>query len=204
MSKQIQKQWSLSEIEWIRANIKSLNLNQIATHFNVSRDAVKGVVTRYKIFTGRDTRFKPGHTSWNKGKPMRLNPTTEFKKGHLPHNTRHDGAISIRRDKTGRDYKYIRIAKAKWELLHRFVWMEIHGPIPANRIVTFIDGNSLNCSIENLKLISRREHMMRCGHTSTARGKASKSMKDLWYKEKLRKAYGMSAKTGLGKLINSI
>lgn len=198
-----QKQWTLAEIHHLRDNASLVPSKELAKFFNVSHKALLGTLKRHKIQTGRDTRFKPGQTSWNKGKSMRLNPATEFKKGSLPHNTKYDGAISIRRDKTGRDYKYIRIAKAKWDLYHRFLWRSVYGEIPKDKIVTFIDGNSLNCEIDNLKLITRGEHMARCGHTSSARAKATKAMKDIWYTEKLRKAYGMSAKTGLGKLINS-
>lgn len=197
------KQWSLTEIQYLRDNASIIPSRDLASQFQVSHKALLGTLKRHKIRTGRDTRFKAGQVSWNKGKSMRLSPATEFKKGALPHNTKHDGAISIRRDNSGRDYKYIRVAQGKWDLYHRFLWKSVYGAIPKDKIVTFIDGDSLNCEIDNLKLITRGEHMMRCGHSSTARAKASQAMKHIWYTEKLRKAYGMSAKTGLGKLINS-
>lgn len=197
------KQWTLTEIQYLRDNASIIASRALAIQFRVSHKALLGTLKRYNIKTGRDTKFKSGQISWNKGKHVRQSPATEFKKGSLPHNTKTDGAISIRRDKTGRNYKYIRVALGKWDLYHRFLWRSVYGEIPKDKIVTFIDGNSLNCEIDNLKLITRSEHMARCGHTSTARAKATKAMKDIWYTEKLRKAYGMSAKTGLGKLINS-
>lgn len=197
------RQWTVTDIQYLRDNASIIPSRNLAKQFNVSHRALLGTLKRHKIRTGRDTRFKAGHLSWNKGKSIRLSPATEFKKGQLPHNTKSDGAMSIRRDTSGREYKYIRIAQGKWDLFHRYVWRTTYGEIPKDRIVTFIDGNSLNCDINNLKLITRGEHMARCGHTPKARAKATHAMKDLWRKEKLRKAYGMPAKTGLGKLINS-
>lgn len=38
------------------------------------------------------------------------------------------------------------------------VWEMHNGPIPKGHVIRFIDGNNLNCNIENLKLITRKEH----------------------------------------------
>lgn len=52
--------------------------------------------------------FTPGHQPWNKGKPVRLNPEHEFKKGDKPHNKRENGDTQVM---NGRKYvKY----NAKW------------------------------------------------------------------------------------------
>lgn len=110
---------------------------------------------------GNKTRFKKGHVSWNKGlKGIDIGgKETQFKKGHLPHNTRSNGEISIRKDKTGREYKYIRISLGKWKLLHRVIWEKEKGIIPDGMIVKFKNGNSLDCDIENLYLCSRSKNM---------------------------------------------
>ena len=44
-----------------------------------------------------------------------------------------------------------------WELKHRAVWEKEYGKIPNNHIIIFLDGDKLNCSIENLMLVSRSE-----------------------------------------------
>ena len=112
-------------------------------------------------------RFQKGATPPNKGQKVDEETYakikhTFFQPGQEPHNTKHDGAISIRRDtSTGKPYKYIRLAKGKWEQYHRWLWKKEHGPIPRNYVIAFIDGDSMNCDINNLKAITRRENIMR-------------------------------------------
>ena len=111
-------------------------------------------------------QFKPGHTPHNKGKQIsaeiyeKVAPTM-FKKGNKPHNTKPNGTINIRADTQGRLYQYIKIKDSHWELLQRYVWTQAHGEIPAGSVVIFLDGNYLNCELNNLQVISRRENMAR-------------------------------------------
>jgi hypothetical protein len=110
---------------------------------------------------GTSTRFQKGQRSWNKGKKGMITGgvPTQFKPGSLPHNTKEDGAISIRMDKKGRPYRHIRIAQGKWVHLHRYVWEQANGPVPPGYIVKFKDGNLGNCVLENLYLSTRKENM---------------------------------------------
>jgi hypothetical protein len=87
--------------------------------------------------------------------------TTQFKKGGSPPNTKHDGAISLRKDKSGVSYYFIRIAKAKWMALHVKIYQDAYGPIPKNHIIVFKDRNPLNVTLENLECITREENMHR-------------------------------------------
>lgn len=50
--------------------------------------------------------------------------------------------------------------EGKWELLHRLLWEEANGPIPAGHKVTFLDGNKENVSLENLVLVTNAEQMI--------------------------------------------
>jgi len=119
---------------------------------------------------GKAHRFTKGHKSWNKDKNPKdymtaesydkLKPT-QFKKGGLPPNTKHDGAISLRHDKTGVKYYYIRIAKANWILYHQKIYQDAYGPIPKKHIIVFKDRNPLNVTLENLECITRIENMHR-------------------------------------------
>lgn len=116
----------------------------------------------------RAALFIVGQESHNKGKkqtdymtPEQITKTkaTRFKKGNSPHNELFDGAIRTRVDtKTGRPYKYIRIDKGNWQLLHRHNWEKKNGPIPEGRVIIFKDENPLNCEPENLACITLEEN----------------------------------------------
>lgn len=118
---------------------------------------------------GLASRFVKGHTSWNKGKKglpsVGRMKETQFKKGVCPPNTLHDGAITIRhqhRDRPGSvPYKYIRLAQGKWQELHRYLWVQAHGPIPKGMCICFKDGDSMNCVLGNLEMISMAENLER-------------------------------------------
>ncbi len=115
---------------------------------------------------GKSYRFKKGHTPANKGKKMppevyaKLAPNM-FKKGQTPHNAKYDGAITKRRDGSGREYAYIRLRENVWEPYHRVIWEQEHGTIPDGHVVAFKDGNTGNCCLDNLELIPMAENMQR-------------------------------------------
>jgi hypothetical protein len=114
----------------------------------------------------KKTQFRKGQEPVNKGKKLsedvrkKLEPTM-FKKGHTPKNSKKDNEISIRKDNRGVSYLFIRISKGDWKPLQRVVWEKFNGKIPEGRVVTFKDGNTFNCKIENLECLNRDELMTR-------------------------------------------
>lgn len=84
-----------------------------------------------------------------------------FKPGANPSNTKHDGVITMRLDKTKKRYQFIRVSEANWIPLHRHNWMQINGAIPNGMKLIFKDGDTLNCSINNLELLTAAELMKR-------------------------------------------
>ena len=42
--------------------------------------------------------------------------------------------------------------------LHRYVWEEVNGPIPEGMLIHHVDGDKLNNEIENLELVSHKDH----------------------------------------------
>lgn len=124
----------------------------------------------------RDSHFSKGHIPANTGKKLEefMDPETikkfkanQFKKGNKPQNILHDGAITVRtdhKDRKGRQYKWIRISESNWEMLHKHIWEKENGPVPEGYCLWFIDGNSLNCTLKNLELITRDENLNRNWH----------------------------------------
>ena len=101
-----------------------------------------------------------------------------FKKGRLPHNTLYDGAIKLRAKKGKNEmYLYIRLSCANWEMLHKVVWVKQYGQITPGYCIRFKDGNSLNCQIENLEMVSRAEHLTK-NHTPEQKREASSKLTD--------------------------
>ena len=83
-------------------------------------------------------RFKPGIIPPNKGKKVRPETYekmrgTMFKKGSLPHNTQPMGTEQLRSD----GYIWRKIGHKKWKQVHRILWEENYGPVPAGHIVSF-------------------------------------------------------------------
>ena len=108
-------------------------------------------------------QFVKGQVCWSKGLklPGRKNGHT-YKKGNVPGNTLYDGAVVLRkRNRPNANYLFIRIKKMKWILLHNYIWIKNHGPVPEGYVVRFKDGDHLNCNIENLELITRKENLLR-------------------------------------------
>lgn len=115
---------------------------------------------------GSASRFKKGHTPANKGRKMSAEmyercSSTMFRKGHKPHNTRYDGYESIRTDKNGYRYIYVRIAEGRWMPKHILIWKQANGPVPNGHNIVFRDGDMQNCVLENLECISDAELMRR-------------------------------------------
>jgi len=156
------KKWTTQEVDTIREMFKTKTRTQVAKHFNVTEGSIKAVLNTNGIKCGRDGRFAKGIVSPNKGKkmPPGWGGATRFKKGQKPHNTKTDGHITVRKLHTT-PYKFIRLSENNWDLLHRVNYRKFIGPIPDEMMVTFKDGNTLNCEPPNLKLESKQEHMAR-------------------------------------------
>lgn len=123
-------------------------------------------VYRIDALTGMNTRFKQGQKPHNLGKSMPKEvyakaSRTMFKPGTIPHNTKQDGARSVRKDKRGIPYEFERTSLSVWEPVKNLVWKQHNGPIPKGHCVRFINGNTLDCRIDNLECITRKENLMR-------------------------------------------
>lgn len=165
-----QHKYTPKQIEFIRDYASGHSSYEIAEAFNdkfktdLSRGQIKGFMSRFKICSGLDCRFKKGSVPYNKGKHT---PTvgrmadTQYKLGHMPHNYRPVGSERI----TKAGYIEVKVRERpdrnpfrnNWELKHRIVWEKVHGKIPPGHKVCFLDGNKQNVNIDNLVLLTFNE-----------------------------------------------
>ena len=137
---------------------------------------MKAYKKNHGINTGLTGRFEKGHVSHNKGlkqtdfmSPEAIERTkaTRFQKGQIPHNGGTPvGEIRLRKPRKNRPgdrpYYWQKVAQPNvWRMRHVVVWEEHNGPVPDGCMITFADGNSLNCDIENLILETKAQHAIK-------------------------------------------
>lgn len=103
--------------------------------------------------------IKKEHNGFDNLDP-RLPSLNWFTKGRPSLNEKPIGTETIMEYSTGRKWIHVKVAKDRWEYKHRLVWEQHNGEIPEGYIITFIDGNTLNCDINNLRLISPAENVV--------------------------------------------
>lgn len=165
--------WTEEKINQLKEMYQYASMKEIENHFGCDRYSVYGACDRhgikrpadflkahvYNVKPNEPTQFKPGHPSWNKGKKMRdgWGGETKFKKGMRPHNWKPEGSERISKD------GYIEIkTNGKYRCKHRIIWEDYHKEkLHPMDVVIFLDGNTQNMDINNLKKITRAEHMQR-------------------------------------------
>jgi hypothetical protein len=125
---------------------------------------LKGYISNHKLVNGRTGRFKKGNVPHNKGKhtpSVGRMVETQFKAGHMPHNTKPIGYERISKD----GFIEVKVrekpenGRRNFEFKHRWIWEQAHGEIPKGYIITFLDGNPKKCELENLAMISKAENL---------------------------------------------
>ena len=119
---------------------------------------------------GKENRFQPGLTPWNKGLKGVFHGTkeTQFQTG-----TRNGNAAKLWKpvgsERTSRDgYLERKIDDTpgiknslKWKRVHKMLWESINGPVPDGHVVVFKNGDKTDIRIDNLELINRVQLMSR-------------------------------------------
>lgn len=147
-------------LEWLSAN-RTLEINEYTKLFNEAFNCDKTTGQLHSLRkrkgwkTGRTGHFEKGHKPSPLAKPKGPNKTS-FKKGNKPHNWKPVGTEIISTD----GYRKVKVAEPNvWEFIHVKAWEESNGKIPEGMVIVFKDGNELNCSIDNLEIITRAEHL---------------------------------------------
>lgn len=107
------------------------------------------------------TSFKKGHIPWNKGvKGIHNSLLTEFKKGCKSLNKKEVGTITIRTHRKEKR-QWIKVSEPNtWEVYAVYLWKKYNNKeIPKGYIIHHKNKNKLDDRIENLELLSRKEHI---------------------------------------------
>lgn len=103
------------------------------------------------LSNGMDGTFRNGHTAPMKGR--------HFEHGGAREDVLPIGFERIRGGKNRHPgYIEVKTAPGVWRPKSFLVWEAAHGPVPDGMILIYLDGDPMNCTLENLMLISRREN----------------------------------------------
>ncbi len=165
--------FNAEETKWLSDN-RALPIKDYLAGFLASFD--RPDVTERKLHalrkaqgwkTGRTGKFVKGQEPPNKGKKCQegeggRHPNarrTQFKKGHMPHNTQYLGHERV--SKNG--YVEISVAETnphtgferRYVLKHRWLWEQANGPVPEGHALKCLDGNKQNTDPSNWEAIDR-------------------------------------------------
>jgi len=100
-----------------------------------------------------ESQFKPGNRSGQAAKNYNpIGTITTDREGYF--------RIKVRDAVYGKESTGFGNSRV-WPFLHRQLWIQQNGPIPAKHLVTFKDGDRSNCKLENLELISMADNARR-------------------------------------------
>lgn len=166
--------WDHPDEVWLREVYPHHANTELAPYFRRSVDAICQKANKMGLRKAADfprVQFKPGHATWNKGRPGSTGThpncrATQFKKGarlgaasrnYRPIGselTEKDGTVLRKVSETGQ-------RRTDWRPVHVLAWEAVNGPLPAGHVVAFIDHNNRNFAPSNLEAITRAELMRR-------------------------------------------
>jgi hypothetical protein len=163
---QPKKLWTLAAIAYIREHARQDTATLaagLARVFGlaVTPDQVAYAMRNHKIRTGRTaTQFRPGNRPWNAGTQGLKGPSaTSFRPGNVPANRQplgyiragHDGVLEI---KVAQPNPYTG-SPTRFVAMHRHLWEQANGPVPAGHVITFRDGDHAHTDLDNLDCVPR-------------------------------------------------
>jgi hypothetical protein len=141
---------------YVSIRAKELGLGHI-----IAENAFNSLIKRGSVPKNKGLK----QTQYMSADAIEKTKATRFKKGNQPHNTYgKPGMVTVRRGhvkRGGRPYKYICIEVGKWLPLHQHLWEKANGKVPAGYCLWFKDKDNMNCVLENIELITRKENRIR-------------------------------------------
>ena len=217
------RKWTQAEIDYLKAVYPDHSNAYCAEYLHRSILSIKGMVSRLGLkktpeFYDKQhskAQFRKGQAPFNKGRSIeywmseegqRNSSRTRYKRGQKPHNDRPAGYEMLRNWHKGKRYWWIKPEDGRRMMpKHRYLWEQAHGSIPKGWCVQFRDGDTTNCVLENLYLISRAKQVRKNFDDLPAERKAETHRKihearnDKIKRDRLRLKWGLQPLTKLVK-----
>jgi len=152
------KPFTNEQIEWVKAQRRDLTYSELADLFNerfgtnIHRWSMSDLCTK-RLGLSRVTnkgQYKDGER-----KALKYKIGDEVvRSGYV--------WVKVADEHFERSDDYNRLYSTNWRRKSDLVWEEANGPIPDGSFLIFLDGNTENCDLDNLYLVSRKVHARMC------------------------------------------
>lgn len=217
--------WTEKEIEYLRKEYPERSNADLAVFLHrspraVQLKALKLGISKSPEFAEHQRKacmFKKGQVPMNKGRALATWMSPEgiersskgrFKRGEIrPDNPNSRANKPVGKERVDKDGYIWVITEHGQQQKHRWVWEQANGPIPRGHCVKFRDGDRTNCSIDNLYLVSRADHVREQLASRTPerhaeiRAKANASRNRSIRRDRLRLSWGLEPE---GRLVKRI
>jgi len=97
-------------------------------------------------------------------------PSAEGLRYAIESNTNEAGTISTRIcSNSKKTYKWIKLENGTSRKLHLYLWEQANGKLPRSKVLRFKDGDTLNCTLDNIICVSRAKLMKENQNASKTR-----------------------------------
>lgn len=212
--------WTSSEVDYLVANYGDVPVPDLVVGTGHSAKAIRNKARSLGLRRSRSylqaagricsqhprsiaTRFVKGCAPANKGKRIEEYMSADgiarsseyrFRRGHRPYNCKPVGYERCYSD----GYIYVKVCDGRRMVQkHRYIWEQANGPVPSGHCVCFRDGDTHNCELSNLFLLSRAENGRRRSVSETPEqrrqriAKASETRNRNIRRDKVRIHWGM-------------
>lgn len=151
--------WTPEQVEVLKSNYKTIGDTELAIMFNEWWTKKKGWTKNHIEKKRRYLNLK--RTAKQQSKIKSRN--TKNGMFSVNHGKRWEGKVAkpgeirVWMNQDRRLYKYIKTENGFFPYAP-ILFAQHYGAIPKGNVIRFIDGNSLNCTIENLKMITKKEN----------------------------------------------
>jgi len=150
------KRWKIKEKLFLEKHYASRGARWCGMQLGRTEKSVTVFAWEQGIKGERKNTFKHGDIPWNKGVSHCHEGT--FKAGNKARAFK-VGQTTIR-TKRGRRLKYIKVDENKPLVpLHKYIYEKHYGKVPHGYIFVFLDGDTLNTGLSNIKALSRKEFL---------------------------------------------